>query len=63
MIFEGVNFNDEEVKKLSAEEFEERHVNLFWLDRNEETRKKMLSQVYKKITKPVKEKEKPESGE
>ena len=63
MIFENVNFNEEEVRKLSAEEFEERHIGLFWLDREEQTRKKMLSQVYKLITRPAKEKTKPESGE
>lgn len=54
MIFECVNFNDEEVKKMSVEEFEARHINLFWLDRSEATRKKMLKQAYNLITKPAK---------
>lgn len=51
MIFERVNFNEEEVKNLSRDEFESRHINLFWLDRNKATRKKMLTQVYCLITK------------
>jgi hypothetical protein len=54
MIFERVNFNDEEIKKMSRDEFESRHINLFWLDRDEATRKKMLGQVYDLITKPAK---------
>ncbi len=51
MIFERVNFNDEEIKKMSRDEFESRHINLFWLDRDEATRKKILGQVYDLITK------------
>lgn len=54
MIFERVNFNDEEIKKVSRDEFESRHINLFWLDRDEATRKKILGQVYDLITKPAK---------
>ncbi len=54
MIYEGVNFNEPVIKAMTAEEFEERHLNLFWLDRDEETRKKMLSQVYNLISKPAK---------
>jgi hypothetical protein len=54
MIFERVNFNDEEIKKMSRDEFESRHINLFWLDRDEATRKKMLGHVYDLITKPAK---------
>lgn len=49
MIYEGVNFNAEEVRKMTPEEFESRHLPLFWRDRNEETRKKMLGQVYELI--------------
>lgn len=55
MIFERVNFNDEEIKKMSRDEFESRHINLFWLDRDEATRKKMLGQAYDLITKPTKQ--------
>lgn len=54
MIFERVNFNYEEIKKMSRDEFESRHINLFWLDRDEATRKKILGQVYDLITKPAK---------
>ena len=54
MIFERVNFNDEEIKKMSRDEFESRHINLFWLDRDEATRKKILGQVYDLIKKPAK---------
>lgn len=46
MLFEQVNFNEEEIRKMSREEFESRHIGLFWLDREEATRKKMLGQVY-----------------
>lgn len=53
MIFEGVNFNDDEVRKLSREEFEQQHLGLFWRDRDEATRKKMLAQAYGLICKPA----------
>lgn len=53
MIFEGVNFNDDEVRKLSREEFEQQHIGLFWRDRDEATRKKMLAQAYGLICKPA----------
>lgn len=46
MIFECVNFNDEEVRKMSRDEFLARHISLFWKNRDEATRKKMLSKVY-----------------
>ncbi|TGG36599.1 hypothetical protein [Duncaniella freteri] len=55
MIFERVNFVEEEIKKMSRDEFESRHINLFWLDRDEATRKKMLGQVYDLINKPAKQ--------
>lgn len=55
MIFERVNFNDKEVRKMSREDFESRHVDLFWLDRDEATRKKMLGQVYDLINKPARQ--------
>ena len=55
MIFEGVNFNDGEIKKISRDEFESRHINLFWLNRDDATRKKMLGQVYDLITKPARQ--------
>lgn len=52
MIFEDVNFNESEVKKMTREEFESRHLKHFWKNRDEETRKKMLGQVYDLICKP-----------
>lgn len=53
MFYERVNFNEEEVKKMNREDFESRHLNLFWLDRDEATRKKMLGEVFDIIVKPV----------
>lgn len=53
MIFERVNFNEEGIKKMSREEFVSRHLDLFWLDRDEATRKKMLGEVYDIINKPA----------
>ena len=55
MLYERVNFNEEEVKKMSRDEFESRHITLFWLDRDEATRKKMLGEVYGIINKPAKQ--------
>lgn len=57
MIYERVNFNDEAVKNMSREEFEAKHLNVLWLDRDEQTRKKMLAQVYGLIN-PAKPKKK-----
>lgn len=57
MKFEGVNFFEDVVSKMSREEFESRHINHFWLDRKEATRKKMLAQVYALINPPKEEKE------
>lgn len=53
MIYEGVNFNGEEVRKMSRDEFVERHQAYFWRDRDEATRKKMLAEVYDLICKPA----------
>ena len=58
MIYEGVNFNEPVVKTMTKEEFEGKHLNLLWLDKDEETRKKMLTEVYNLITKPRKKSEK-----
>lgn len=55
MIFECVNFNDEEVKKMSRDEFIDRHSDIFWRDKDTDTRQKMLTQVYDLIVKPVKQ--------
>ena len=53
MRYEGVNFNEEAVKVLSQEDFVAIHIEAFWRDRDRMTRKKMLTQVYGLITKPV----------
>ncbi len=53
MIYEGVHFNEEAVKKLSKEEFEAMHIEALWRNRDKKTRKKMLAQVYGLITKPI----------
>ena len=58
MIFERVNFNEEEVRKMSRDEFELRHIDLFWKDRDVATRKKMLHQVYGMINPPPKKQKK-----
>lgn len=53
MIYEGVNFNGEEVRKLSRDEFVASHKAYFWRDRDEATREKMLTEVYGLICKPA----------
>lgn len=53
MIYEQVNFNEQEVKKMSATEFEAVHIDLFWQDRDEATRKKMLADAYKLMVGPA----------
>lgn len=58
MIFEQVNFNEEAVRKMKKEDFEERHLNLFWQDRSEDVRRKMLEQVYTLCYKPAQKKNK-----
>ena len=50
MIFERVNFNEEVIRQMSREEFESRHIDDFWQDRDEETRRRMLAEVYDMIT-------------
>lgn len=52
--YENVTFLKEPVKGLSKEEFIARNVGVFWQDREEATRKKMLGQVYDLINKPAK---------
>ena len=53
MIFEGVNFNEEEIRKMEQDKFESMHIDLFWQNRDEATRKKMLGQVYELVNKPA----------
>lgn len=44
--FENVTFIKSEVLKMGKEEFIFRHLDIFWRDKDEETRRKMLSQAY-----------------
>ena len=52
--YENVTFVKEEVKKMSKSEFIAHHLNVFWLDRDEAKRKKMLGAAYDLITAGVK---------
>ena len=49
MKYNGVTFVAEEARKMTEEEFIKAHLGNFWLDRDEETRRKMLADVYKRI--------------
>lgn len=49
MRYEGVTFVEEACKKLTKEEFIERHKGEFWQDRDEKTREKMLADVYERM--------------
>lgn len=44
--FENVSFVEANVTKAKKEEFISANLNVFWRDRNEATRKKMLAQAY-----------------
>ena len=49
--FDKVSFSVDYAKSVTKEEFIERHVDVFWLDRSEDVRRKMLSDAYDIITK------------
>lgn len=49
MKYNGVTFVADEARKMTEEEFIKAHLGNFWLDRDEETRRKMLADVYKRI--------------
>lgn len=51
MKFEGVTFVDAAVKSMTKEEFIKSHIDVFFLDKKKEERKKILSDVYDTITK------------
>lgn len=51
--FEGVTFVKTECVKLSRDEFIKRHVDIFWLDKDKPTRKKMLSSAYDLMAPPT----------
>lgn len=44
--YENVTFLKEPAKRLTREEFIARHLNVFWQDRKESTRRKMLGNVH-----------------
>lgn len=48
--YENVTFLKEPAKRLTKEEFIALHLNVFWPDRDEATRKKMLGKVHDLIT-------------
>lgn len=50
MIIDRVNFNEEEVSRMTKEDFEERHIGILWQDRDEKVRKKMLADAYDRIS-------------
>lgn len=52
--FEGVTFIKSECAKMSREDFINRHLGVFWTDRKEATRRKMLGKAYDLIVPPVK---------
>jgi len=52
--FEGVNFVVSAIKKMSKEKFIKTFLNVYWLDRTEKQRKKMLSDAYDVIVPPQK---------
>ena len=49
MKVEGVNFVDEEVKKMKKRELINKHKTSFFLDRTETERENILSDIYDRI--------------
>lgn len=58
MIYERVNFNADAVRRMTREEFVARHIGALWLDRKEDVRQQMLSQVYDIVHAPERRKRK-----
>lgn len=50
MKYNGVTFVDTSVKRMTEREFIKAHIEVHWLDRDKDIRKKMLADVYKRIT-------------
>lgn len=48
--YENVTFLKEPVMKMTKDEFIAQHLHVFWQDRKESTRRKMLGTVYSLIT-------------
>ena len=49
MRFENVTFVEDAVMSMTKAAFIKKHVDVIWLDRSEDDRKKMLSDVYDRI--------------
>jgi hypothetical protein len=58
MRIEKVTFVDSAVRGMKKKDFIDAHMNIYWLDRSEEDRRKMLSDVYDTIKSEKKEQEK-----
>ncbi len=48
--YENVTFLKDPAKRLTRDEFIAQHLNVFWQDRKESTRRKMLGTVHDLIT-------------
>lgn len=55
--YENVTFDKAAVAGMSREDFIERHIGIFWQDRDERTRRKMLEAVYR-LVRPDRRKDK-----
>ena len=51
VVFECVSFSVEYAMGVTKEEFIEQHVNVFWQDRSDADRRKMLGDAYDILTK------------
>lgn len=51
MKIEGVTFVEDAVKSMTKTAFIKKHIDVIWLDRNVDDRKKMLSDAYHLIKK------------
>ena len=54
--YENVTFLKSPAKEMTRDEFIARHLSVFWLDRKESVRKKMLGTVHDLITGATKSK-------
>lgn len=53
--YENVTFLKEPVQRQTRDEFIAVHLNVFWRDKEERIRRKMLGQVYDLIKKPARQ--------
>lgn len=63
MIVEGVNFFESEVLKWKKKDFVDVHKKLYFKDRTEVEREKILSDIYDKIHQKNKQKQDTENGD